>query len=140
MKLERFTAADIYAIDLQPAQAASWLAHGSREYAEMLARHLAYTLRDAERVIACAGVVPCDRDVGFTWAFLSVHARPHLARLHKAALRMFEVSGFARLIATSEADFTEGCRWLELLGFTRDEPLPGYGPDGRDHVAYVRSL
>jgi hypothetical protein len=54
------------------------------------------------------------------------------------ALRAFQVYPI-RVTATVETDFVPGCRWLEVLGFKKHpDILESYGPDGRDHFAYVR--
>lgn len=103
----------------------------------MLARGLAYTLRIDGRLIACAGVIEISPTQGHLWSFLSVHAPRHMVRLHKIARRFLEVSGKRQLVATTEIDFPDGSRWLEMLGFLKVGCLDHYGPDGRDHHLYI---
>lgn len=139
MTVQPFRTWHLEEIELQ-SQQSTWTRYGSIAYAQALASHAAFTARDGDTVIACAGVLPIERDVGSLWAFLSVHARPRLLRLGRMALRLCSVSGYTRVVTSTEADFRQGCRFLELLGFEFVEPAPGYGPDGRDHHFYARSF
>lgn len=126
-------------IELQPAQT-SWKRYGTIPYAQHLEAGTAFTAREGSRVIACAGVLPIERDVGTLWAFLAVGARLHLLRLGRMALRLCQVSGYARVVTSTESDFPQGCRFLELLGFSFVDTIEGFGPDGRDHHFYARGF
>lgn len=135
MTIEPFKPEHLDEIDLQPAQT-SWLAHRDPRYAASLCDGVAVTARENGVVLACAGVLPLDRDVGHAWAFVARGQK--MIRFRGYVRRLFEVCGKSRILANTEADFTEGCRWLELLGFEFLESLPNCGPDGRDHLLYVR--
>lgn len=135
MTIHPFKSADLDEIDLQDAQT-SWLAHRDPAYAEALASGVAVTAREDGRVLACAGVLSLDRDVGHAWAFVA--RGQSMIRFRGYVRRLFEVCGKSRILANTEADFVEGCRWLELLGFKRLERLDACGPDGRDHWLYLR--
>jgi hypothetical protein len=136
MTIEPFKPAHLDEIDLQPAQT-SWRAHRDPAYAEMLAQHVAVTARKDGQVLACAGVISLERDVGHAWAFVARGQR--MIRFRHHVRRLFEVSGKRRILASTEADFPQGCRWLELLGFRRIDPIETLaGPDGRAHLLYVR--
>lgn len=139
MIMERFRPEHLWQINLQPAQR-SWYEHASPEYAEALAQGLAYTGRNRHRrIIVCGGIIDIDANTGHLWCFLAMGARPYFVRLHRTAQRFIDLTGKQTLYATSEAHFEDGCRWLELLGFKRnDELLHGFGPDGADHVLFSR--
>lgn len=141
MRIEPFKPEHLWQIDLQPAQC-SWYEYGTDAYAAELALGLGYTLRIAGRIVLCGGIIEVDARTGHLWCFLSVDARHYLVRLHRAARRFLEVTGKRHLIATTESDFADGCRWLEMLGFTRragaEGLLPKAGPDGRDHILYEK--
>jgi hypothetical protein len=141
MIIEPFSPRHLWEIDLQPAQR-SWYLYASPEYAESLARGMAYTARVRGRIVACGGILPVDEDTGHLWCFLAAEAGRHFVRLHRTAQRFLRVAGKRVLVATSEADFVDGCRWLELLGFQRASRsrLPKYGPDGADHICYEKVL
>lgn len=139
IRVQPFRTWHLEEIELQPAQA-NWTRYGTISYAQALATGTAFTAREDGRVLACAGVLPMERDVGSLWAFLSIAARRRLLRLGRMALRLCEVSGFARIVTSAEADFGAGCRFLELLGFKFVERIAGFGPDGRDHHFYARGF
>lgn len=135
MTIHPFKPSDLDEIDLQSAQT-SWLRHRDPHYAQILARGVAVTAREHGQVLACAGVIALERDVGHAWAFVARGQK--MIRFRAYVRRLFEVCGKSRILANTEADFAEGCRWLELLGFERLERLEACGPDGRDHWLYVR--
>lgn len=137
MTIEPFSPSHLDEIDLQPAQT-SWLEHRDPNYARELARHVAVTARVEGVVVACAGIISLDRDVGHAWAFVARNAGRHFIRFRRAVARLFEVSGKSRILANTECDFAFGCRWLEMLGFERLELLKECGPDGRDHWLYLK--
>jgi hypothetical protein len=138
MNITRAIPADFFEIELQPRQTAE-RAKADPAFAEVLAAHLAYTARIDGRIIAIAGIIPLDRDVGEVWCGFAVDAGRYFTRLARTALRLFEVCGKSRLLAVTACDFGEGCRLLELLGFKREEdPLKGSAPGEPDKWIYVR--
>lgn len=139
MNISAFKPGDLDEIDLQPAQT-PWRAHRNEDYARMLASHLSYTARDGDRIIACGGVIACERDVGMVWATIARGAGRRMLALYRMGQRLIEVSGKRIILANTECDFAQGCRLLKLLGFKRDERLPQHGPDGRDHWLYTRGM
>lgn len=139
MIIETFKPEHLWEIQLQPAQR-SWYRYASRPYAEMLANGLAYSGRIRGQLVVCGGVIDMDEDTGHLWCFLSVQARCYFVRLHRATIRFLKLTGKRRLIATTEADFEDGCRWLEMLDFQRKESMPNAGPDGCDHISYEKVM
>jgi hypothetical protein len=120
VNLARFKASDLDEIRVQAAQA-SELEYG-RSIAGDLERNLAFTGRHADRVVAIAGVISADRDVGYLWALLAHDAGEHMKRLHRMGLRLIRCCGKARILATARTDFPQGARWLQLLGFSLLDP------------------
>jgi hypothetical protein len=138
MTVEPFKPEHLDEIDLQPGQA-SWREYRRPEYAAELARHTAVTARAEGRIVACAGVVPVDAEGGMVWALVARDAGRYFLRFRGMVRRLLEVSGKKRFFANTECEFDAGCRWLELLGFTRQpDLLPAFGPDGRDHYLYEK--
>jgi len=135
MIVSPFRISDLMQIELQPAQrnVLNGFEVNTRIYENT------FTARVDGRIIAIAGVMRAERDVGLVWALISRHAGRHFWALHRAAERLFEVAGFARLIALTEVNFFAGCRWLELLKFTRDEE-PLLGADGEVRLVYTRAM
>lgn len=136
MILERFRAAHLEEIDLQPEQVYLRAYIGAPEAREFEQGGPAYTLRSANGQIAlCAGFLTGPECSGL-WAFVSAIARKRLIALHGCAQRMLEVAPRLPVITSVEADFEAGHRWVSLLGFTFVRPVPGIGADGRDHHLY----
>ena len=141
MTVEPFKPEHLDEIDLQ-AEQTSWRDHRDPNYARELSEGVAVTAREAGRIVACAGVLSVERDVGFAWAFVARGAGRHFVRFRGMVRRLFEVSGKARILASTECTFSNACRWLEILGFTRlrDEPISGCWPNNSDHFLYVKVL
>lgn len=123
MNVTAFKLSDLAEIDVQEAQRQELTA--GMLGLEVLEGHAAYTAREGSRIIAIAGVIRLDRDVGLLWALIARGAGAKFLRLHRAARRLMQVAGFARLLSLARCNFENGCRWHELLGFTKaeDEPL-----------------
>ncbi len=89
-------------------------------------------------VVFCAGVVPQWPGRYTAWALLSENSGPHMTWITRAVRAGLEtVQG--RVELTVRVDFPPGQRWAEILGFHVETPLlRKYGPDGEDHIGYVR--
>ena len=90
------------------------------------------------RVIACGGVAKVP-GIWVLWGYISEDSRPSFIALHRSVRRLLSICGDERIESTTEADFTAGCRWLEMLGFKFDRELPNYGFFGETHRRYVRN-
>lgn len=95
------------------------------------------TAFDGERVLMCGGVSPQWAGVGALWALVAEQAGSHMLSLHRATKRFIDLQRFRRLEASVEKGFTEGCRWLELMGFEHEGPMRAYGLNGEDHIRYA---
>ena len=138
MNIIPFRYEHVEAIDLQAAQK-HVISHLCIEYLKRLeAVGPAVTAELDGRIIGCGGVAFAGFGMGTLWAFLAADAGSHFVRLHRVARRVIEIPRLRRIEATTEACFTQGCRWLELLGFHSEGVMRKYGPDGSDHVRYAR--
>lgn len=90
-------------------------------------------------VIACAGIATPGFGIGTLWAVVSQDAGPHFIRLDRAVRRFLDIPKLRRIEASSEVNFDQGCRWLELLGFQSEGVMVKYGPNGEDHMRYART-
>lgn len=93
----------------------------------------------ADMPIACAGIARTATHSGMLWSILSPASAPHMLALTRIARRFLAASCLTRIEATAVAGFDPGCRWLELIGFTKETPKPmrHYSPDGKDHYLYA---
>ena len=102
----------------------------------------AVTWMEGERVIAIGGVAEMWRGSGEAWALLSAAALAKPVALRKVAEAYLAGAqqNFWRIQATVRADFREGNRWVQSLGFSHETPtgpMKGYGPDGADYELYA---
>ena len=90
--------------------------------------------------IGCGGLMKQWPDRYTCWAFLNPESAPHMVWItRQTRKKLDEVIG--RIEMTVRQDFKPGHRWAKLLGFVVENPpgiLKGYGPEGEDHIAYVR--
>lgn len=87
-------------------------------------------------VIGCAGIVEQGFGIGTLWGFIGEDSGPYFLRLHRIGQRLMRLNPLRRIESSTEVDFAQGCRWLELLGFQSEGILRQYGPDGSDHRRY----
>ena len=91
-------------------------------------------------VLACGGTMEQWKGRHVAWFIPAANAGKYMRRITKMVpLLLADVSG--RIEATVREDFTSGHRWAKLLGFEVENPpgvLKQFGPDGADHIAYVR--
>ncbi len=88
--------------------------------------------------IACAGTYQQWPGRHTAWAYLGKNTAPHMRWITAAVVaNLAAVKG--RVELTVRSDFPIGQRWAEMLGFRVETPcLQAYGPQGEDHVGYVR--
>lgn len=88
--------------------------------------------------ICCAGTWRQWADRHVAWAYLGDHCGPHMRWITNAVLEnISRIKG--RIELTVRADYEAGHRWAKMLGFSVETPLLAqYGPEGEDHVGYVR--
>lgn len=141
MKIVKFRAAHLKALELQEAQKYFHADIGSPDYGAALeASKYSFTALEGDTVIGCGGVHEVWAGRAVAWALLSQHAGPHFRTIHRAALGFMEQSPWRRIEAVVEGGFDAGHRWLKLLGFTCETPdaMRAYSPSGVDFYQYSR--
>jgi len=142
MQIVRFTPAHLAALELQDAQI-----HLSSEltrpgYGDMLAAAgQSFSALAGDRVVCVAGLLPQWEGRAIAWALLSRQAGRYFLPVHRAVHGFLAQSAFRRVEAFVDAEFSRGCRWLEMLGFdneTPGAPMRKYTPDGKDCFLYAR--
>lgn len=92
-----------------------------------------------ERPVAVFGVSELWENRGIAWSFISADAGPQFATLHKAAVRLLNLVPFRRVEADTPCEFTQGHRWLRMLGFELEaERMVAHRPDGGDSALYAK--
>lgn len=88
--------------------------------------------------IVCAGTYRHWRGRHGAWAYLGKNTAPHMLWITRAVIaNLAEVEG--RIELTVRADFPQGQRWARALGFRVESPLlEKFGPQGEDHIGFVR--
>ncbi len=113
----------------------------NKEASYALEQHDCWTLFDGGgEVIACGGFIKQWEGRHLGWMFVTKRSAKYMVRLTKILLAFIpDIKG--RIDMTVRADFKPGHRWARILGFyIENEPgiLKEYGPEGEDHIAYVR--
>lgn len=92
-------------------------------------------------VIGMAGLLPQWPGRAIAWVLTSnvpLRAWPAITRETRRVVEAGHDAGYRRIEMTVRADHPAGHRWAEKLGFRRYCALPLYGPDGSDHIGYVK--
>lgn len=108
---------------------------------KMLERTDAWTLFNSEGdVVACGGTIRQWRGRHTAWMYITPLAARCMVKLTRLVQQVLEETA-GRIEMTVREDFAPGHRWARLLGFEVENPpgvLKRFGPDGENHVAYVR--
>ena len=88
--------------------------------------------------VVCAGTIQQWPGRHTAWAYLGKNTGPHMVWITKAVLaNLAKING--RVEMTVRSDFPTGQRWARMLGFEVETPcMKAYGPQGEDHVGFVR--
>ena len=97
-----------------------------------------YSVVDAGDVLLCAGLVKQWSNRAVAWSLISEHAGRQFVRIHKSVRRFLDSADFNRVEAYVDADFQQGHRWIEMLGFQREGYMRQFTPDGKDSILYSR--
>lgn len=95
-------------------------------------------LDDDGNVVGCSGVIKQWDNRAIAWALLSDWSGKHFFKIHKAVKRFLDMTEFPRIEAFVDADFEQGHRWVEMLGFEREGYMRQFTPAGKDAVLYAR--
>ena len=139
MRVEPFRPFHVELLRAQGVQGAQLaeVSHVPLSYATLL-EGTGVTAFEGTRVLICGGIVTLTPDFGMCWALLSETASKHMTELHYATKRFITMHRWRRLEASIEKGFPAGCRWAELLGFTYEGEMRGFGPKGETHLRYAR--
>lgn len=104
---------------------------------EGLEKHNSWTAVLDNDVIACAGTIQEWPGRHRAWAFMTYATSSHMLWLSRAVLAKTEhLKG--RIDFTVRSDFHAGHRWAQLLDFKAEALFEKWGPEGEDHIQYVR--
>ena len=145
MQIIPFEPPHLRAVAPQCAQAEHATYVETLELAALVQPGAAFTAKNGEAVLGCAGVVPLWPGVGQAWAMFSdeLLARPiTLTRSTQRALgRIAAAHDMRRIQATVRDGHGAGARWLSFLGFELEGLLVNYGPGGSgDYWMYGRTI
>lgn len=97
-----------------------------------------YTLTDGSSVAMCAGLVNMWENRAQAWSLMSAHAGRHMLKIARIMRGFLDLQDIRRIEAVVDADFVQGHRLIQILGFEREGLMRAYLPDGRDTVLYSR--
>lgn len=89
-------------------------------------------------VLAIGGLEPIWKDRAVAFMFVSINAGPHFKAIHKAVIDFLDNAPFKRIEAYVDVGFTEGSRWMNMLGFGLEGYMRAFRPDGADMLLYSR--
>lgn len=144
-KVETFKAEDLDQIDPHPIYSGSGnLLKSQSKAIQSLTNSHAVSLYLDGKVEACIGMFVLWDGNADVWTYISNKCKEHPIAFHKAVARILDAYqnglGAKRVSAGTPANFTEGCRWLESLGFKVEGKMLKYGPDGSDWWLYARVI
>jgi len=140
MNVRPFRVQDFTAIDLQPHQA------NARElvtpwYLELLKdAGPAITIEESGAVLLCAGIGYVPPQPPTFWSFVSADAGRQALGVIRALRRFLDAAPYRAIVSTAAGGFAPSCRALALLGFRESTRLEAHGPDGEDHVLFIRGV
>ena len=77
------------------------------------------------------------RSIG--WAYLNSTTGKYMLFVTRGAKEILRKAGPGRIEITARADFPAGQRWARMLGFKIETPvLKRFGPEGEDHIGFVK--
>ena len=124
---------------LQPAQQyTADIADVTSDLTPLSELGLAWTGEHEGQVIACGGLLPHWPGRATAWMLIGQAAGPHFAAIHKRVARGLVTHPYRRVEAHVDVGFTEGIRWMKMLGFEFESYKRAYRPDGADMLEFVR--
>lgn len=97
-----------------------------------------WTLLWEAEPLLCGGTLQMWPGRHTAWAFMNKLAAKHMVFVTRHA-RTVLGRPKGRVEFTVRKDFEQGHRWAGMLGFKVETPvLENYGPEGEDHVGYVK--
>lgn len=101
----------------------------------------AWAILDGAEVLAVAGVAEQWAGRGMAWCLLSKDAGRKMLGITRMVLRYLNELDYRRIEMYVDAQFSEGCRWAETLGFKNETPegMDGFFPNGNRAFMYGRT-
>lgn len=139
--IDPFRASDLAAIRLQPeqimfdpqpideAERAAWLESAGP----------AFTARQGDRVLICAGLIENRADYASGWAMIAADNGMAMRAITRAVQAVIDAAPYRRIDIAVRDGFAAGCKWAErLLGFRLEGQMRRWGADGSDYRLYAR--
>ena len=107
----------------------------------LAAQGSAWAILDGGTVLAIAGVAEQWQGRGLAWCLLSKDAGIKMLGITRMVLRYLNALDYRRIEMYVDAQFCEGCRWAETLGFKNETPqgMDGFFPNGNRAFMYGRT-
>lgn len=140
MEIVPFRAEHLFNIDVQESQQ-HLVGYITPELAKALEGSASFSaIADDGSVLACSGVQPMWDNRAIAWAYLRRDLGANFVKIHRAVKRFLDAYPCRRIEATVDEGFAEGVRWMGMLGFKLETPLPmaAYLPNGRGCYQFSR--
>lgn len=138
MIIEPFRPDHLERLLLQPRQDHVRHLFENPDYGKYLANGLAYAAVEGDTVLACAGLLPMWEGRAEAWALMGADLKRDFIAVHHAVRRFLSIADFRRIEAVVDAEFCNGKKWMERLGFRPEGLMRAYTPDGRDCIRYAK--
>lgn len=104
-----------------------------------LERGMSFAAVEDGKAFCCGGIIDYWPGRSSAWMILPEDLGHRFVPVHKAVKAFLEMQDYGRLEAVTASDFSNGHRWLKMLGFKLEtERMKGYLPTGQDAAMYVR--
>lgn len=141
MKIVPLTLEHIRQMEPQDAQKGQTLAERLETARVLIEQGSAYAAVNEDGVMCVAGITPQWDGRAVAWALLSRDAGPHMVKITRTVRRFLDTIGYRRIEMYVDAQFCNGCRWAEMLGFKNETPdgMAGFLPNGNRAFMYGRT-
>lgn len=97
-----------------------------------------FTAIEGNQVIAIAGIAPQWEGRAIAWALISEDAGKHFLAIHRAVKGFLNQCDIRRIEAFVDADFEQGMKWMEMLGFENEGLMRKFSIIGNDCYLFAR--
>ncbi len=98
----------------------------------------AISVLDNGRILLIGGIVNIWPGRSEVWSVLGIGSEKQMLSLTRVARKTLNLSFVKRLESYCLSGFSQGERWLKILGFQHEATLRKYYPNGSDAELYVR--
>ena len=139
LEFRRFVPADLFAIEVQPAQAWMTPSFDPCHADELATAGPCFTFaRPCGLVVFIGGAVPFMEGAALAWSFISEAAGPHMLEITRRSRAFFDRLPVERIECAVETGHVAGHRWARLLGFRVDLDFVTMWLCDRPHTLYAR--